>query len=228
MSEMAGHQGAVGLQLLASVMALALAAGCDSSDDGNGSSSSSSGSGGPCEIPWGPSGCDWPSGVTFGTDEGDTLGPGFEWEGYAEGCSVPSTITIQDFYDCDGALGLNAIYLTSSRFNCGSCQQESAEMQAKIESSWQALGIKVVVAVIHDENDQPADIDDVLAYKNEYGLDGATLIADPGLSFLGGATIDTPHVTIVNPRTMEVAAVQEGYPGPYAAVESLAQQNASN
>jgi len=229
MPDLVLHRGAVCATIAVAAVGLALLTGCDS-DDGPGGLSSSSGSssGGPCEIPWGPHSCDWPTGVTFGTDVGDTLGPGFEWEGYAEGCPVSSTITIQDFYDCDGSIGINAIYLTSSRFNCGSCQQESSEMQAKIEQSWASLGIKVLFAIIHDEDDQPAGVDDVLTYKNQYGLDGATLVADPGLSFMSGATISTPHVTIVNPRTMEVTAVEEGYPGPYAAVESLAQQNAAN
>ncbi|RLB62184.1 MAG: hypothetical protein DRI90_09635 [Deltaproteobacteria bacterium] len=212
------------------VLALALATGCGSSDEGGGgqaSSSSSSGAGGECGFT-GSSACSWPSGVNFGIDEGKTLGPGFEWEGYAEGCPTPSTISIADFYDCDGSRGINAIYLSSSRFNCSGCAQESSEMQAKIDGSWGALGIKVIFAIIQSDDDGPPTIDDVLTYKSQYGLDDATLIADPSMSFLIGATITTPHITIVNPRNMEVTAVQTGYPGPYAAAENLAQQNASN
>ncbi|MFP6683380.1 MAG: hypothetical protein VB934_01655, partial [Polyangiaceae bacterium] len=56
----------------------------------------SSGSGaGPCQYPAGP----------YGVGQGQTVPPNLSWQGYAPGASSPSTISIQQFFDCDGAKG---------------------------------------------------------------------------------------------------------------------------
>jgi len=67
----------------------------------------SSGSGaGPCQYPAGP----------YGVGQGQTVPPSLSWQGYAPGASSPSTISIQEFFDCDGAKGIHAVLFDTSQY----------------------------------------------------------------------------------------------------------------
>ena len=67
----------------------------------------SSGSGSnPCQYPAGP----------YGVGQGQTVPPSLSWQGYAPGASSPSTLSIQEFFDCDGAKGIHAILFDTSQY----------------------------------------------------------------------------------------------------------------
>ena len=63
----------------------------------------------------GPMACEWPAGP-YGVDEGDILPPSLAWQGYAEGSDQPGTISIQDYFDCDGSRGIDAVMIETSQY----------------------------------------------------------------------------------------------------------------
>ena len=67
---------------------------------------SSSSSGGPCQYPTGP----------YGVSVGEVVPPTLSWQGYKPGASSPSTISIKDFFDCDGTKGINALMVETSQY----------------------------------------------------------------------------------------------------------------
>ena len=69
-------------------------------------------------------------------------------------------------------------------------------------------------------------VQDAKTWKDNWGLTSIYVVADPNYSMVPGQSVGTPQTTIVNPRTMQVMLVQEGYSGYYPAqLESLAAQN---
>ncbi len=71
--------------------------------------STGAGAGGP--------GCDaYPAGP-YGVAQGQVVPPTLSWQGYAPGASSPSTITMQDLWDCDGMNGgIDAIIIDTSQY----------------------------------------------------------------------------------------------------------------
>lgn len=59
--------------------------------------------------------CTWPSGP-YGVGQGQTLPSNLSWQGYAPGSSSPSTISIQEFFDCDGMKGIDAVLFDTSQY----------------------------------------------------------------------------------------------------------------
>lgn len=88
--------------------AVATASATTSSTGGGASSTGTGGSTAPtpCEYPTGP----------YGVDVGDTLPPTLSWQGFTPGADSPSTVTITDFFDCDGTRGINAVFFDTSQF----------------------------------------------------------------------------------------------------------------
>lgn len=72
----------------------------------NTSSTASSSSSSSCQYPAGP----------YGVKQGDTVPPTLSWEGYRPGDSSPSTFDIEEFFDCDGTKGINALMIETSQY----------------------------------------------------------------------------------------------------------------
>ncbi len=60
----------------------------------------------PCEYPPGP----------YGVAVGQTVPPNLSWQGFTPGSDVATTVTIQDFFDCDGTRGIDAVLFDTSQF----------------------------------------------------------------------------------------------------------------
>jgi hypothetical protein len=75
---------------------------------GTGQQVASSGSGAaePCVYPAGP----------YGVAEGQVVPPTLSWQGYAPGSATATTVSVQDFFDCDGSKGINAVMVDTSQF----------------------------------------------------------------------------------------------------------------
>jgi hypothetical protein len=67
---------------------------------------------------------------------------------------------------------------------------------------------------------------DAQQWKQNFGLESVAVLADPAWTLVDGS-IGTPQNSIVNPRTMEIVTVNQGYSGSYPELEALAQQNGS-
>jgi hypothetical protein len=176
--------------------------------------SSSSGSG--CALPSGP----------YGAMIGNTVSPSITWQGYADGASQAGTISLADYFDCDGSKGINAILIDESAVWCGPCQDEASDI-ASHEATWAPKGIHVLTLMIEDASGQPAVLGTATQWKQNFGL-GTAVLADPNFSFAGSSmSIGLPLQLVVDPRTFKVIDRQEGYSGSYASLESLAAQNAN-
>jgi thiol-disulfide isomerase/thioredoxin len=175
--------------------------------------------------------CVYPTaGLGFGV--GKVVPPHHTWKGFPDNSlatSTPVDVAFDDYYDCDGSKGVNALLVDTSALWCGACQEAASHFTQEIKSSWAALGIHVITLMVDDaQPGQPATIKTVTGWKTTYKLDNSTVVVDPGFTFAppGETTIGLPVEVIVDPRTMKIVDSQEGYSGDYSALIALAKKNA--
>jgi hypothetical protein len=185
---------------------------------GSGGSSGSGGSGGAGGATNDCGG--WPSGST-GASMGKTLKQTLSWQGFKEYSSTAGNHSIEEFYDCDGSKGINALLFITATATCGICKAEAKNLEAKM-AAWEPMGIKVVSLILY-----PSGISGAEAWKTSYGLTKSSIFSDkmpPSMAY--SSTIGTPLHTIVNPRNMQVVYTQMGGGSTsYTKLEQLAQQN---
>ncbi len=202
-------------------------------DSGGGSGGTSpapppeSGGGSPGIGGSGGSVCTYPTGP-FGTQVGSTLAPGLKWQGYRADSGQVEEISIQDYFDCDGAKGVNALLLIQAALWCGACQSEAEELNDRIASGWSAKHIAVLSLVIEDQWGSPASVAQALSWKQAFDAKGWGVVADPDFTFAANGSNGLPLVIVVDPRTMKVMKKSEGGgPSAYATLEQLATANAT-
>ncbi len=152
----------------------------------------------------------------YGTGMGMIVNPGFTWQGYAPGASNVSSISPNDLFDCDGSKGINALVFDVSAQWCAACQSQASNMNA-LTADDTTLGIRVVTLVVQDSSQAPATPATALAWKQQYSLNDITVCADPGFSFAPADTtsVSLPVTIIVDPRTMKIMKVEQGYIAAY-------------
>jgi hypothetical protein len=62
-----------------------------------------------------PTGCEYPAGP-YGVAQGQVVPPSLSWQGFAPGSTTAETISIQDFFDCDGSRGIHAVLFDTSQY----------------------------------------------------------------------------------------------------------------
>lgn len=82
---------------------------------GAGAGPTSSGVGGTGTGEPGPTECEYPAGP-YGVAQGQIVPPNLTWQGFAPGSSAAQTISILDFFDCDGSRGIHAVLFDTSQF----------------------------------------------------------------------------------------------------------------
>jgi hypothetical protein len=60
----------------------------------------------PCAYPGGP----------YGVNVGNVVSPSLSWQGYPEKSSQIGTVSIKDYFDCDGSKGINALMVDTSQY----------------------------------------------------------------------------------------------------------------
>jgi hypothetical protein len=168
----------------------------------------------------------WPAGP-YGVAQGKTIPENMSFSGYPEGSSQPGTIAMKSWYDPDGSKGIHGILVTTSQFGCGPCAQEAQSMETKI-SGWKQKGwnIKVLTLILNDQYGGSAKTSSAGAWKQKFGLTNVAVGADPPFTMAGGYGYGTPLEVTIDPRTMKVADVDEGYTGSFPTLESIAAKNA--
>lgn len=63
----------------------------------------------------GPTECIYPP-PPYGVAQGQVLPPTLSWQGFAPGASTPSTINVEDFFDCDGSRDIDAVVFDTAQF----------------------------------------------------------------------------------------------------------------
>jgi hypothetical protein len=146
------------------------------------------------------------------------------WQGYRENSSTVETISITDYFDCDGSKGIHAVMFATQSWYCGGCQQEASALEGEM-ASWGPQGIKVGVMLLTGSSDYGATTGDALEWKNQWGLQSVAVVADPGASLMPAYADSVPQQSVVDPRTMQVVFLEAGYSGYYPELLALAQQN---
>lgn len=180
------------------------------------SASTSTSSGGPVD-------CEYPT-SGFGVNIGNHVQGNLAWQGYAEGADSPGTISIQDYFDCDGSKGINALLIVSSATWCGACQQEAADLPSHA-AAFAQKGIRVLTLMVENAAGQPATLSTATSWRSNFGLEDYATAADPNFTFAGSGSIGIPLQIVVDPRTMVIVNRTEGF-GGYSAVTQLANKNA--
>lgn len=170
----------------------------------------------------------------YGTAAGQVLDPAFTWQGYAANETTVSTLTMADLFDCDGSKGIDAVIIDNSAGWCAACEAQAHD-EASLTSQYDQLGIRAITLLIMDASEAPATTATALDWRTTYGLMDVGIYADP--SFLlepqNQMTIGLPVTMIVDPRTMQVATVLEGYASAYPLAPnptavSIAMKNRAN
>jgi hypothetical protein len=179
---------------------------------------------GPSASSGGPTQCQYPAGP-YGAAVGHVLPPTLSWQGFPENASQQTTVSITDYFDCDGSKGIHALLLITSATWCGVCQQEADVLEAETQGQLGALGARVITLMIENASYQPATAATAEAWKSNFGLVSSAVVADPEISMATSPSFGTPLEVVVDPRTMKVVDRQEGWAGDYPTLVALAQQN---
>ncbi len=196
---------------------------------GSGNAGGGGGSGGTINSGGGGSSggstCPYPAGP-YGTAVGKVLDPNLSWQGFVDGATTASTISIKDYFDCDGKRGINAVLLSESAVWCGACQTEASELNAQMSGGWEKKGIEVLMLIIQDKTGAPAQLKHAEAWKNTFKAQKWSCAADPSFTFKGPGSNGLPLGIVVDPRTMKVVARDEGYDPDGTALIQVATKNA--
>jgi thiol-disulfide isomerase/thioredoxin len=171
----------------------------------------------------------WVVGCSFftGARVGKSAPLDASFRGYVERSTTASTIALRDYSDPDGAKGINAVLIIVSATWCIACQYEARTLEREIADGWGALGIRVLTLMTEDTAANPATEATALEWKKRYKLDSVAVAADPGRTFELAGKLGTslPTKIVIDPRTMKIVDVQEGFNGKYPALLALAQAN---
>jgi hypothetical protein len=165
--------------------------------------------------------CTYPKGP-YGLAKGDILPPNLSWKGFAPGATTVSTITSASFFDCDGSKGINAFLIDVSAEWCPSCQEEANPLDANLAGKWGKDGVVAVTLMVEDNARAPATTETAREWIDGFGLTKNTVAADPDNTFSVSAL---PTNFLVDPRTMTIVSVVEGYDDTDNGPDTLALKN---
>ena len=96
-------------------------------------------------------------------------------------------------------------------------------------AAWEAQGLNVlfVTLLLDDPNEGPPTQVGAQQWKDTYGLTTSAVFPDPNFTFVPGNSVGTPQLSVINPRTMLVEHLHEGFAGPdqFTELEAIAWQN---
>lgn len=80
--------------------------------------------------------------------------------------------------------------------------------------------------LIDDPDEGASTMEGPVLWKQQFGLSSIFIASDPQFLLVPGSSVGTPQQTVVDPRTMRVVLLQEGWSGSApAALLQIAQQN---
>jgi hypothetical protein len=144
---------------------------------------------------------------------GAVVDPSLTWQGYKDDSGSAGTVSIADYFDCDGSRGVNALLLDESATWCPDCLNEASKIAPQVTSSWASAGVRVITLMSQDQQQKPASLDTALSWRNEYALTSGAVCADPKWTtrLWGGASASgngLPTNVLIDPRTMKIVAMQ--------------------
>lgn len=146
------------------------------------------------------------------------------WKGYTEKSDELGTISLSDYYDPTGALGIRALLLTEGQADCGPCVAEAKDLAQNLAGKWKDQGIKVIQLLVSDVYGAPASSEVAMAWKNKVHASWAVGM-DPNFTFSQIGSNPFPIQIIVDPRTLTITHRIEGYRAKLPELEALAEKN---
>ena len=162
----------------------------------------------------------------YGVTQGTILDPSLSWQGYAAGSTTLSTLQPSDLFDCDGSKVINAVVLDWTAIDCVNCQNEAQSLEAEMRSTWLAEGVRFDTIITPDSTGGTATTQDCTTWEQAYGLADVGVFADPDSLLFSSEVEGLPGTFLVDPRTMKIVEITQGYTGPDPAISQLAQMNA--
>ena len=168
--------------------------------------------------------------TTSGVGVGQRVPSELSWQGYGAGDEQERSISIREFYDCDGRQGVHGVLLITSQYGCSRCTSQASGLTQMIESWAQGFNIKVLTLKIEDsDGSKPASMEG--AGRDTYGEQQRRRLRqrlhdDPRT---GGGSIrfGTPLNSVIDPRTMEVIDVIQTFDRSYGSLLELARRRAA-
>lgn len=152
--------------------------------------------------------CSYPSGP-FGSAPGSFVRSDLSWA--CAGTDVSSS----ELFDCDGKKGINAIVFDVSAEWCAACVAEAADFKT-LAPQYEKLGVKAVTLMVQDGSYAPATLSAASEWKQKFNLT-IDVCADPSFAFQpsGSGSVTLPVAIVVDPRTMRIVHVSQGYVSHY-------------
>jgi hypothetical protein len=83
----------------------------------------------------------------------------------------------------------------------------------------------VITGLLDSPSGGAPQLENAAQWRQNYGHVNSYTVIDPYFSMVSGGSVGTPQMTVINPRTMEVTYVQQGYSGSYTQLLNVARQN---
>jgi thiol-disulfide isomerase/thioredoxin len=156
----------------------------------------------------GTASCTYPTGP-FGTSPSTVVRSDVSWT-----CAA-NTVSASELFDCDGSKGINALVFDVSAEWCAACISEAADLKTLVPQ-YDMLGVKLVTLMVQDASHAPASLMTASAWKQKYNL-AIDVCADPSFALLpsGGGSVNLPVTIVVDPRSMIITHVGQGYVSHY-------------
>ena len=157
-----------------------------------------------------PSVGDYPPGP-FGFTVGDVF-PRAIVNGYKNGGGGWTTLSTQDYFDPDGARGINGVYFTVSAPWCSGCKVEGQSLPLLWTSQYKARGGRILTVLLQDAAYEPASQGTVDAWVTTYATPYDIAAGDPAtwLPPKASGAISLPYNYAIDPRTMRIIAIDSG------------------
>jgi hypothetical protein len=155
---------------------------------------------------------------------GDKLRPDLAWQGYSPGSDELGLLSLADFHDPTGALGIRALLVTEGQADCAPCVAEAKDLAAKMNGKWKDKGIRVLQLLVSDAKGNPASGPTALAWRTKTKASWPVGL-DPSFTFAQIGNNPFPIQVVIDPRTLTIVARIEGYRAELPEVEALAEKN---
>lgn len=95
--------------------------------------------------------------------------------------------------------------------------------------TWEAQGLNIlfITLLLDDPNEGPPTVVGAQTWKDQFGAVKSAVFPDPSFTFVPGNSVGTPQLSVINPRTMVVEHLHEGFKqtGQYDELEAVAWEN---
>jgi hypothetical protein len=93
--------------------------------------------------------------------------------------------------------------------------------------TWSKKGIRVLTLMIEDAAQKKGTVALAEKWRQNFKIeDQVAVVADPNDTFLPMGSVGLPLQVLVDPRTMTITKVLQGYGGPMPEIAALATKNA--